>query len=187
MLINQSQMIFGGRKEEEPHSPTSDGILSLAPKNSIVLLNRAADYPFLQNLADLAKEGLASGYKPELCEEGVGGTYFLFDENGEKIAVFKPQDEEPYNLNNPKGYRPRSGSFASCKEGILIGEASVRECAAFVLDHGNFANVPPTDLAFCEHPAFYISKETLDPTIIEINVFNEGKKEIGIPPEIQKA
>jgi len=36
-----------------------------------------------------------------LCEEGVGGTYFI-QENNCKIAVFKPTDEEPGAANNPK-------------------------------------------------------------------------------------
>jgi len=75
-----------------------------------------------------------------------------------KIAVFKPQDEEPYNVNNPKGFRPRAGSDAGYKEGILVGEASIRECIAYMLDHQNFAGVPVTDLVLCQHPAFHYSR-----------------------------
>jgi hypothetical protein len=48
----------------------------------------------------------------ELCEEGVGGTYFMKNKKGRRIAIFKPQDEEPFHVNNPKGYRPRANSDA---------------------------------------------------------------------------
>lgn len=44
--------------------------------------------------------GLATGYKPILAMDGTGGTYFVKDGNGWEVAVFKPQDEEPYAPHN---------------------------------------------------------------------------------------
>lgn len=44
--------------------------------------------------------GLATGYAPALAFDGSGGTYFMKDRNGWEIAVFKPQDEEPYAPHN---------------------------------------------------------------------------------------
>ncbi len=82
---------------------------------------------------EVASKGLKNGNAPLLCEEGVGGTYFMHDHQRRKVGVFKPQDEEPYNINNPKGFRPRLGSDAGYKEGILVGEASIRECIAYVV------------------------------------------------------
>jgi len=109
----------------------------------------------IKPLIDSAFKGLKNGNTPQLCEEGVGGTYFMHDHTRKKVGVFKPQDEEAYNVNNPKGYRPRVGSDAGFKEGIIAGEASIRECIAYMLDHQNFANVPVTDLVMAQHPAFY--------------------------------
>jgi len=109
----------------------------------------------LKPIIEIAWKGLKVGNAPELCEEGVGGTYFMHDETHQKVAVFKPQDEEPFHVNNPKGFSPRRGSESGFKEGILVGEASIRECAAFLLDHGSFAGVPVTDLVLCQHDAFY--------------------------------
>jgi hypothetical protein len=40
-----------------------------------------------------------------------------------------------------------------------VGEASVRECAAYLLDHEHFSGVPSTDLVLCQHPAFYSNPE----------------------------
>lgn len=48
------------------------------------------------------KRGLDRGFKPELTLEGTGGTYFLQDAARQKVAVFKPQDEEPFAPNNPR-------------------------------------------------------------------------------------
>jgi len=73
-----------------------------------------------------------------LCEEGVGGTYFLHNDDGAIMGIFKPADEEPGSLNNPKNV---------IKNPILPpGGGSIRELAAYLLDRQNFAGVPPTYL-----------------------------------------
>jgi len=72
-----------------------------------------------------------------LCPEGVGGTYFVQDTNGEKFGVFKPADEEPGAPLNPK----------KLVDNPLLppGGGAIREVAAYALDRG-FAGVPPTFL-----------------------------------------
>ena len=47
--------------------------------------------------------------RPEMTSGGTSGSYFIKDLNGKKIGVFKPQDEEIYMPNNPKGYEKKSG------------------------------------------------------------------------------
>jgi len=126
----------------------------------------------IKPLIEDAWKGLKTGRSPELCEEGVGGTYFMRDPQNRKIAVFKPQDEEPFNINNPKGYRPRRGSDAGFKEGILVGEASIRECVAYLLDHERFASVPVTDLVLCQHPAFHCGHKSAEEKPSKIEEFN---------------
>ena len=49
------------------------------------------------------QSGLNGGRKPKLAADGTSGTYFL-ENNGKKVAVYKPYDEEPYTPNNPRGY-----------------------------------------------------------------------------------
>jgi len=76
--------------------------------------------------------------KPEsvkLCEEGVGGTYFIEEESGEILAVFKPTDEEPGAINNPKQILSHPL--------LPPGGGSIRELAAYLLDRG-YAGVPET-------------------------------------------
>ena len=92
-----------------------------------------------------ARAGLAEGLQPTLAKAGTGGSYFLQDVSGRPVAVFKPEEEEPHAVNNPKGRTGSSsdGSSGSGSEGLKRGtrpgEGAVREVAAYVLDHGHFA------------------------------------------------
>ncbi|KAF8073104.1 PI4KG4 [Scenedesmus sp. PABB004] len=106
-----------------------------------------------------AQAGLAEGREPVLAPAGTGGSYFLSDAAGRRAAIFKPCDEEPLAANNPKGRTPGSSSDGSggagggagagsegMRRGTRPGEGAAREVAAFLLDHGHFAGVPPTAL-----------------------------------------
>jgi hypothetical protein len=97
---------------------------------------------------------MAMGLKPELVLDGSGGTYFLRDARKVKVAVFKPADEEPFAENNPRGYIKHADCNESLREGILPGEACLREVAAFLLDHKSFSGVPMTTLAESRHPTY---------------------------------
>ena len=108
----------------------------------------------LRQTIQYARRAFALGIKPDLVMDGSGGSYFIHDTNKNKIAVFKPADEEPYAENNPRGYLPGQGQADSLRQGIAPGEACIREVAAFLLDHEGFAGVPMTTLAEARHPAF---------------------------------
>jgi hypothetical protein len=62
-----------------------------------------------------------------------------------RIAVFKPEDEEPFAPNNPRSFVGAMHSHG-IKPGVLSGEAAVREVAAYMLDREGFAGVPATTL-----------------------------------------
>jgi hypothetical protein len=117
----------------------------------------------LRRTVQQARRGLALGLKPALVLDGSGGTYFLHDARKVRIACFKPSDEEPYAENNPRGYLKQVLSTSrngvqeqlSLREGIVPGEACIREVAAFLLDHNGFAGVPMTTLAEACHPTAF--------------------------------
>jgi hypothetical protein len=103
-----------------------------------------------ESLLELVLEGLVY-HEPELCEEGVNGTYFLRNKAGQRIAVFKPIDEEGDNDDNPK----RSFNEEQfVNKGILPGEGAQREVAAYLLDRDHFHGVPQTTMAVLSHPSF---------------------------------
>ena len=123
-------------------------------------------FPFLWDMIDSSFSGLKNGYKPIRSSEGSGGTYFMQDSKGvEYVSVFKPIDEEPMAVNNPRGL-PVSTNGEGLKRGTKVGEGAVREVAAYVLDHPKagprllsgepigFAGVQPTVMVRCSHKAF---------------------------------
>jgi len=116
----------------------------------------------LRSLVALARRGLSLGLKPDLVLEGSGGTYFLHDVRKKKVAVFKPADEEPYAENNPRGYLRQPGQPMSLREGIVPGEACMREVAAYLLDRDGFAGVPMTTLVEARHPTFHTNGARLN-------------------------
>jgi len=78
----------------------------------------------------------------ELCQQGVGGTYFVRDSTGNRVAVFKPSDEEPGAPGNPK--KVVSSPL------LPPGGGAQREVVAYLLD-GGFAGVPQTYLLDVQH------------------------------------
>jgi phosphatidylinositol 4-kinase type 2 len=142
-------------KDGSTSSDGSPSILSLRYANDVCISSSMYDATpkALRALVQQARRGLAIGLKPDLALEGSGGTYFLHDSRKQKIAVFKPGDEEPYADNNPRGYlRQQPGD--SLRKGIVPGEACIREVAAYLLDHDGFSGVPMTTLVEARHPAF---------------------------------
>ncbi|KAJ1408200.1 Ubiquitin-like domain superfamily [Sesbania bispinosa] len=111
--------------------------------------------------------GLKKGNRPIRSSEGTGGTYFMQDTTGqEHVSVFKPMDEEPMAVNNPRGL-PSSSDGEGLKRGTRVGEGALREVAAYVLDHPRngprlvsgeeigFSGVPPTVMVQCLHQEFH--------------------------------
>lgn len=100
-----------------------------------------------------AAAGLKAGRVPEVPREGMGGTYFVSDPSGTKVGIFKPCDEEPMAPNNPKGWSGRAMGDPGMKPGVRVGEAALREVAAYLIDHESFAGVPPACLVSMRHSA----------------------------------
>lgn len=97
---------------------------------------------------------MASGVKPVPLPSGLGGAYVFKNKSGTNIAVAKPVDEEPAALNNPKSLVGQMLGQQGWKHSIRVGETGIRELAAYLLDHGGFAGVPPTALVKFSHAEF---------------------------------
>lgn len=120
----------------------------------------------LEDLVKSTFEGLGRGNYPVRSSEGMGGTYFMLDALGKRyVSVFKPLDEEPMAVNNPRGL-PFSVDGEGLKKGTRVGQGGLREAAAYILDHPKtghrfisgedkgFAGVPPTTIVKCLHDGF---------------------------------
>ncbi|GMH08099.1 hypothetical protein Nepgr_009939 [Nepenthes gracilis] len=117
--------------------------------------------PRVQVLVKEVSIAMASGVDPEPVSSGLGGAYFLKARNGDIIAVAKPVNEEPLALNNPKGFMGRMLGQLGLKHLVRLGETGMRELAAYLLDHGRFAGVPPTALVKISHVAFHVNHSSV--------------------------
>lgn len=118
----------------------------------------------LEKIINEALSGFAKGLKPKLLEDGTSGVYQIRNVDKEVIGIFKPFDEEPNAPNNQKGYVNSFGS-KSFREGILSGEATIREEATYLLDsfHADKFkfDVPATTFVELSHKAFKINIEEM--------------------------
>ena len=120
--------------------------------------------PTLEKIIYQVRAGFAKGLKPKLLEDGTSGVYQLRNVDKEVIGIFKPFDEEPNAPNNQKGYANSFGS-KSFREGILSGEATIREEATYLLDSfyaEKFQfDVPATTFVELCHKSFKINIEDI--------------------------
>jgi hypothetical protein len=143
----------------KPH----DRDFSLEP----IIVNPKIEFPSaIWDMVNATIDGLDVGFDPIRSMEGTGGAYFMQDSYGERfVSVFKPIDEEPVAVNNPRGL-PLSSDGEGLKKGTRVGEGAFREVAAYILDHPEsgrrslfggskgFAGVPPTLMIKCLHKGF---------------------------------
>eukprot|EP00656_Telonema_subtile_P015301 TRINITY_DN179_c0_g1_i2.p1 TRINITY_DN179_c0_g1~~TRINITY_DN179_c0_g1_i2.p1 ORF type:complete len:637 (+),score=93.20 TRINITY_DN179_c0_g1_i2:363-2273(+) len=139
------------KNQDVIHVSTESNGASKLPK--LEVLCGSACPEALVSILSAAREGLERGNSPELTPSGLGGTYFLKNEKAEVVGVFKPEDEEAGGPNNPKGHTGCMGC-PSVRSGVLSGEANLREVAAYMLDHQEFANVPATVRVEVKHAIF---------------------------------
>jgi len=153
--INNSVLDTSSSKETKKQlEEVQTNNISEQPLLKTIQLFKPAYAQEITKLVTFIRGGFDNGFEPDLCEEGINGTYFLKDKNGAQIAVFKPQDEEGNSLKNPKN---QLMDDIQGKGGIHEGEASQREVAAFLLDKHKFFGVPATQMAFISHPYFETS------------------------------
>ncbi|KAI4355240.1 hypothetical protein L6164_004033 [Bauhinia variegata] len=167
---------------------------SIVPKKSLnrdILLEPVIINPKIELasvILDMIKstyDGLHAGNNPVRSTEGTGGAYFILDSTGKKyLSVFKPIDEEPMAVNNPRGL-PLSMDGEGLKKGTRVGQGAFREVAAYILDHPitgrrtlfgdelGFAGVPPTVLVKCLHKGFNHPGD-LTPKIGSMQMFMEN-------------
>ena len=112
----------------------------------------------MKQLVDDIVRGIEKGIEPVAISSGMGGAYYFRDMWGEHAAIVKPTDEEPFGPNNPKGFVGKSLGLPGLKKSVRVGETGSREVAAYLLDHKNFANVPPTMLVKITHSVFHMNE-----------------------------
>lgn len=107
----------------------------------------------MKKIIENVRQGFNSRLIPKLADDGTSGTYEMRNVQKEKIAIFKPIDEEPFAPNNPRGHEGPFGS-ATFRPGVLSGESCIREAAAYLVDRTGFSGVPSTTFVEVVHSSF---------------------------------
>jgi hypothetical protein len=128
----------------------------------------------MKHLVQNIVKGIKNGVEPVPIHDGMGGAYYFRDVWGEHAAIVKPTDEEPFAPNNPKGFVGKSLGLPGLKRSVRVGETGFREVAAYLLDHDNFANVPPTMLVKITHNVFHMNEG------VDCKTKTSGKKSLAL-------
>jgi len=112
----------------------------------------------------LSQEGKVDGHLTdfdygELVQNCCGGTYMMRNKHGNRTAIFKPIDEEPFAPSNPKGFVGLMDVESEMKAGVVVGGGAARECAAFLLDHQGLGAVPCTAMLRIAHTTLLAGNE----------------------------
>ncbi|KAK9843965.1 hypothetical protein WJX81_000600 [Elliptochloris bilobata] len=142
-----------------PHArgAVSGWALSAAARSHVEVVGCAHARPEVRRLVNGVRRGLLAHQEPVASNEGLGGTYFFSSEAGGRVGIMKPVDEEPLAPNNPKGFVGRALGDPGLKPTVRVGEAAMREVAAYLLDHEHFARVPATVMVKMVHPVFHVA------------------------------
>eukprot|EP00249_Psilotum_nudum_P023564 c28924_g2_i1 orf=423-2510(+) len=138
----------------------SEACYSLKQKDGIQPFEIVGGHLCCSKVRRLIKEctkAIKNGVEPVPAAGGLGGAYYFRNRMGERIAIVKPTDEEPFAPNNPKGFVGRMLGQPGFHRSVRVGETGIREVAAYLLDHHNFARVPPTALVKATHTIFHVN------------------------------
>uniref|UniRef100_A0ACD5Y0X1 Uncharacterized protein n=1 Tax=Avena sativa TaxID=4498 RepID=A0ACD5Y0X1_AVESA len=155
LLLTRNQM---HRSSSTPClSPTGKDVQQPDRSGPIAILGCSSPSSQMKQLAKDIVKAIRNGVDPVAVNSGMGGAYYFKNLWGEHVAIVKPTDEEPFAPNNPKGFVGRALGQPGLKRSVRVGETGFREVAAYLLDHGNFANVPPTMLVKITHNVFNVN------------------------------
>ena len=123
---------------------------------------KGASLPMTDRAAQLVTEvnaAVATGGSARLIEDDSdsrsSSSYYIQDQDGARLAVFKPCDEEASS----------AGVSAAVTRGCAVGEGANREYLAYMLDMQSpaefRAGVPETALVRLQHPALFDGQEKI--------------------------
>ncbi|XP_051148908.1 phosphatidylinositol 4-kinase gamma 7-like [Andrographis paniculata] len=138
-------------------SPTNRDIEQKDQSGPIEILGHSSHFAATKQLVKEVVKAMMSGIDPMPIRSGLGGAYYFRNVSGENVAIIKPTDEEPFAPNNPKGFVGKTLGQPGLKRSVRVGETGFREVAAYLLDYGHFANVPPTALVKITHSIFNVN------------------------------
>lgn len=138
-------------------SPTGNALQQRDRSGIVEIISHSSNFARTNELVEEIIKALRSEIEPIPANGGLGGAYYFRNLKGESIAIVKPTDEEPFAVNNPKGFIGKVLGQPGLKHSVRVGETGFREVAAYLLDHDHFARVPLTSLVKITHSIFNLN------------------------------
>lgn len=104
-------------------------------------------HPITEEIIHAAEIALDKDINPTIIPQGSSGSYFVRNCNEEIIGVFKPKDEEPYEIQNPKWSKYFHRVCCPCCFGrkcLLTNHGYLSEVGASLIDERLQLNIVPT-------------------------------------------
>ncbi|XP_018014579.1 phosphatidylinositol 4-kinase type 2-alpha isoform X1 [Hyalella azteca] len=134
-----SQMAAGTSRENQP-------LLGGSFREERDEVNTWQDDPQFTDLVRQAEVAIDNGILPERISQGSSGSYFVKNNHGTIIGVFKPKDEEPYGRLNPKWTKYLHKICCPCCFGrscLVPNQGYLSEAGASLVDAKLHLNVVP--------------------------------------------
>ena len=138
-------------------SPTGRDMQQKDKSGPIEIVGQSSSLDIMKHMVKDIVKAMQMGIDPIPVNSGLGGAYYFLNKRGESVAIVKPTDEEPFAPNNPKGFVGKALGQPGLKRSVRVGETGFREVAAYLLDYGHFARVPPTALVKITHSIFNVN------------------------------
>jgi phosphatidylinositol 4-kinase type 2 len=137
-----------GSSMSQPESPR-DGDQENTPllfHDRSLPFNNFPDDTEFSSVISQAEQGISEGRYPERIYQGSSGSYFVKDAQGKCIGVFKPKDEEPYGILNPKWTKWMQKVCCPCCFGrgcLVLNQGYLSEAGASLVDQKLKLNIVP--------------------------------------------
>ncbi|KAI1277997.1 Phosphatidylinositol 4-kinase type 2-beta [Halotydeus destructor] len=117
------------------------------PDLTAVINNTFPDDPEFSAVIKEAEKAIEHDVYPERISQGSSGSYFVKSSDGQKIiGVFKPKDEEPYGMLNPKWTKWLQKLCCPCLFGrgcLAPNQGYLSEAGASIVDQKLQLNIVP--------------------------------------------
>ncbi|KAL0889570.1 hypothetical protein Bca101_013553 [Brassica carinata] len=128
-------------------SPTGRDLQQKDRSGPIEILGQSECFSVVKQMVKDIVKAMKLGVEPLAVHSGLGGAYYFRNKKGQSVAI----------PNNPKGFVGKALGQPGLKSSVRVGETGFREVAAYLLDYGRFANVPPTALVKITHSVFNVN------------------------------
>lgn len=161
----RSTTSFAFRQQRTPLlGRTRSGRHRLNSVSDDAISDNAHKDPVFSAILTSVERAIDSDIQPTLITQGSSGSYFTKNADKKIVGVFKPKNEEPYGLLNPKWTKYMQRLCCPCMFGrpcLVLNQGYLSEAGAYAVDQFfRLGVVPMTKVVQLSSPAFNYARVT---------------------------